>query len=94
MNNGAVSRYPSCSLIYNAVDSGLAAAECTLCEWAWLAKNCARVKINVNLKKDLNSLVNPLWIQFYEAVVGLALNIELLDPFDCISKGLELEKCT
>ena len=37
-NNGVVSRYPSWSLVYNAIDSGLAAAECTLWEWAWLAK--------------------------------------------------------
>ena len=43
-NNGVVSLYPSRSLEYNAVDSGLAAAECTLLEWVWLAKNCARVK--------------------------------------------------
>ena len=38
--------------------SGLTAAECTLWEWAWLAKNCAWV--NVDLKGELISLVNPL----------------------------------
>ena len=33
VNNGVVSYYPSPSLVYDAVGSGLAAAECTLWEW-------------------------------------------------------------
>ena len=40
-NNGVVSRYPSRSVVYTAVGSGPAAAECTPWKWVWLAKNCA-----------------------------------------------------
>ena len=53
LNNGVVSRYPSRSLVYNAVNSGLAAAECTLWQWAWLAKNCARVKCGLKERSGL-----------------------------------------
>ena len=45
VNNGVASRYPYRSLAYNAVDSGLAGTECTLLEWACLAKNCAKGKM-------------------------------------------------
>ena len=53
VNNAGVSRYPSHSLVYNAVDSGLTVAECTLWEWAWLAKNCARVKCRLKKRAEL-----------------------------------------
>ena len=54
VNNVVVSRYPSHSLAYSAVDSGLAAAECILCEWAWLAKTCARVKCRFKERAELS----------------------------------------
>ena len=39
---------PHVLVVYNAVGSGLAAAECTLWQWAWLAKkNFARVKCKI-----------------------------------------------
>ena len=44
--------------VYNAVVSGLAAAECILWEWARLATNCARVKCRLDLKLELDSLDN------------------------------------
>ena len=45
VHNGIVSHYPFRSLVYNAVDSGLAAAEFTFWEWAWLAKNCVKCRL-------------------------------------------------
>ena len=36
-------------IVYNVVDSGPAAVECTLWKWGWLAKNCARVKCRTEL---------------------------------------------
>ena len=59
VNNGVVFCYPSrCSIVYNTVVSWLAAAECTLWEWAWLAKNCARVKCRLKERADL-FFINP-----------------------------------
>ena len=62
VNNGVVSRYPSRSLVYNAVDSGLAAAECTLWECAWLAKNCARVKYRLKLFRIVKQQDNSMFL--------------------------------
>ena len=51
VNNGVTSRYPSRYLVYNVVDSGLAAAEY---EWAWLATNCAQVKCRLTERAFLS----------------------------------------
>ena len=41
VDNGVVSRYPSCSVVlYDAVGNVSAAVECTLWKWEWVAKNC------------------------------------------------------
>ena len=50
VNNGVVSPYPFRSVVY----SGLAAAECTFWELAWLAKNCARVKCRLKVRAGLS----------------------------------------
>ena len=52
VNNGVVSRSSSRSLVYNAIDNGLATAECTLWEWAWLTKNCTRLKCRLEERAD------------------------------------------
>ena len=52
--NGVVSCYPFCSLVYNTVDSRLAAADCTLWEWARLAKNCVWVKCRFKGRAELS----------------------------------------
>ena len=54
VNNGVVYPYPSRSVVYNAVVSGPAAAECTLWVWAWLAKNCAQVKCRLKDTAELS----------------------------------------
>ena len=94
VNNGVVFRYPSRSVVYNAVDRGLAAAECTLWKWAWLAKNCARVKYRLK-ERELISLVNPLWLSLTgglrqmnecELFPGLCVNgrcRDTQDGFEC-----------
>ena len=50
-------RPPSCSVVYNAVDSGPAAVECTRWRWEWLAKN--EQFFNVGLVAELSCLINP-----------------------------------
>ena len=54
VNNGVVSPYPFLSIVYSAVVSGPAAAECTFWELAWLAKNCARVKCRLKVRAGLS----------------------------------------
>ena len=43
---------PLLFFIYNGVDSGLAAAECTLLDW--LARNCARAKCRLKERAELS----------------------------------------
>ena len=50
INNGVISPYPFRSVVY----SGLAAAECTFWELAWLAKNCAQVKCRLKVRAGLS----------------------------------------
>ena len=47
---------PPRSLVYNAVVSGAAETECTLWEWAWLAKKCSRVKCRLKVRAELSCL--------------------------------------
>ena len=65
VNNGFVSCNTSRSVVYNAVVSGLASAECTLWEWAWLAKNCARVTCRFK-ERELIFLVGPFSLLILE----------------------------
>ena len=54
VNNGVVSPYPSSSVVYNAVVSGLVVAECNLWEWTWFAKNCAQAKRGLKVRAELS----------------------------------------